>query len=124
MTTTAASRQALGAYGETLAARFLTTEQGMVAARPQLALPERRARPGPSRRRRRWSPARSRPGAATAAGRPTEAVDQVSVERLHRLAVAWAEAHDVRPAHVRVDVVALLAPRRGAAIVDHVAGVA
>ena len=30
MTTTAASRQALGAYGETLAARLLTTERGML----------------------------------------------------------------------------------------------
>ena len=30
MTTTAASRQALGAYGETLAARLLTVERGMV----------------------------------------------------------------------------------------------
>ena len=48
---TAASRQALGAYGEALAARHLV-EQGMVAARPQLALRRGRDRPGAARRRR------------------------------------------------------------------------
>ena len=52
MTTTAASRQALGAYGEDVAARLLTGEQRHGPARPQLAVRRGRARPGPARRRR------------------------------------------------------------------------
>jgi putative endonuclease len=43
---------------------------------------------------------------------------------LHRLVWRWAEEHDVRPEEVRVDLVAVLRPRRGASIVEHVEGLA
>ena len=55
-------------------------------------------------------------------GSPHEAVDSVRLERLHRLVWRWAEAHDVRPSGTRVDLVAVLRPRRGAAVVEHVRG--
>ena len=76
MTTTAASRQALGAYGETVAARLLTwPSAGMVAARPQLAVRRGRARPRAARRRRAGrlrgqDPARRRLRVAARGGRP------------------------------------------------------
>jgi putative endonuclease len=57
-------------------------------------------------------------------GTPHQAVDPVRLERLHRLVWRWAEEHDVRPEEVRVDLVAVLRPRRGASIVDHVEGLA
>lgn len=121
MTTTAASRRALGAYGEDVAARLLTGERGMVLLD------------------RNWRCAEGeldlvlRDGDALVAcevktrrgdgcGSPHEAVDTARLERLHRLAWRWAEAHEVRPDDVRVDLVAVLRPRRGPAVVDHVEG--
>jgi putative endonuclease len=55
-------------------------------------------------------------------GTPHEAVDEVRLERLHRLVWAWAEAHDVHPEEARVDLVAVVRPRRGAAVLEHVRG--
>jgi len=119
MTTTA--RQALGAYGETLAARLLTTERGMRLLD------------------RNWRCAEGeldlvlRDGDVLVAcevktrrdhgcGSPHEAVDPVRLDRLHRLVWRWAEQHDVHPEEVRVDLVAVLRPRRGPSQLEHVAG--
>ena len=71
MTTTAASRQALGAYGETLAARLLTARARDGPARPQLAVPRGRARPGAARRRRARRVRGQDAPRRRAAGRPT-----------------------------------------------------
>ena len=57
-----------------------------------------------------------------ACGSPHEAVTAAKLERLQRLALHWVEAHDVHPAEVRIDLVAVRRPRRGAAVVDHVPG--
>jgi putative endonuclease len=43
--------------------------------------------------------------------------------RLRRLAGRWLEEHDVRPRHVRIDLVGVLLAERGAAEVEHVRGV-
>lgn len=56
-------------------------------------------------------------------GHPAEAVDARKLARLRRLAGEWVRAHDVRPAELRVDVVAVLVPRAGAAQVEHLEGV-
>jgi len=120
MTTTAASRLALGAYGETLAARLLT-ERGMVlldrnwrCAEGELDLVLRDGDVLVA------CEVKTRRG--DACGSPHQAVDRVRLERLHRLVWRWAEAHDVRPDEVRVDLVAVHRPRRGASIVEHVEG--
>ncbi len=55
-------------------------------------------------------------------GSPHEAVDARKLTRLRRLAAQWIEASGVRPADVRIDLVAVHRPRRGAAQVDHVRG--
>ena len=118
--TTAAVRQALGVYGETVALRHLV-EQGMVLLE------------------RNWRCSEGeldlvlREGAVLVAcevktrtsdvcGSPHEAVDETRLARLHRLAWRWAEEQGLRPGEVRVDLVAVLRPRRGAAVVDHVRG--
>jgi putative endonuclease len=121
MTTTAASRQALGAYGETLAARLLTTEHGMVLLDRNWRCPEGELdlvlRDGDVLVA---CEVKTRRGAGC--GTPHEGVDDTKLERLHRLVWRWAQAHDVHPDEARVDLVAVLRPRRGPAVVEHVKG--
>jgi putative endonuclease len=123
MTTTAASRQALGAYGETLAARLLTSEHGMVLLDRNWRCPEGELdlvlRDGDTLVACEVKTRRSE-----GCGTPHEAVDDAKLERLHRLVWRWAEEHDVHPDGARVDLVAVLRPRRGAAVVEHVRGLA
>ena len=58
-----------------------------------------------------------------AAGHPLEAVTPAKVARLRRLAGAWLAASGARPAHVRLDVVAVLRPPRRAPVVEHLRAV-
>jgi len=121
MTTTATARQALGQYGERLAERHLRA-QGMVVLD------------------RNWRCAEGeidlvlRDGDVLVAcevktrsslecGTPHEAVDDTKLERLRRLVLLWAQAHEVAPPDVRVDVVAVLRPLRGPSTLEHVVGV-
>ncbi|GAA4625542.1 YraN family protein [Cellulomonas oligotrophica] len=56
-------------------------------------------------------------------GSPAEAVTARKLARLRRLTARWLREHDVRPASVRVDVLAIVLPRAGRAQVEHLAGV-
>jgi putative endonuclease len=112
--------RALGAYGERLAARHLTT-LGMVlldrnwrcdAGEIDLVL-----RDGDV-----LVVCEVKTRTSEVCGSPHEAVTAEKLERLQRLALRWAEAHDVRPGELRIDLVAVRCPRRGAAVIDHVAG--
>ena len=121
MTTTAATRRALGAYGEELAARLLTGERGMVlldrnwrCAEGELDLVLRDGHVLVA------CEVKTRRG--DGCGSPHEAVDAVRLERLHRLVWRWAEEHGICPSEARVDLVAVLRPRRGAALLEHVRG--
>ncbi len=60
----------------------------------------------------------------TGYGFPLEAVTPRKAARLRRLAATWLHERDVRVPDVRIDVVGVLRPRRGAAQVEHVRGVA
>ena len=122
MTTTAAGRMALGAYGEAVAARHLV-EQGMVvldrnwrcsAGEIDLVLRDGQVLV--------VCEVKTRQGAT--GGTPHEAVTATKVERLGRLAQEWQQAHGVAAPDVRLDLVAVHRPRRGAAVVDHVRGLA
>ena len=111
---------ALGAYGERVAARYLTQEGLVVLDRnwrcdageidlvlrdgDVLVVCEVKTR------------------ASDVCGTPHEAVTADKLERLKRLVLLWAETHQVRPAEVRIDLVAVQAPPRGAALVEHVPG--
>lgn len=118
--TASTAKQALGAYGETLAARHLT-EQGMVLLDRNwrcdegeidlvlrdgdvLVVCEVKTRTG------------------TACGTPHEAVTDTKLDRLTRLAGRWQEARRVRARDVRIDMVCVLRPRRGPSVVEHVRG--
>lgn len=56
-------------------------------------------------------------------GAPIEAVTARKAARLRRLAARWLADHQVHPAGIRVDVVGVLRPRRGPALVEHLRGV-
>ena len=60
-----------------------------------------------------------RPGGQVGA---LEAVTSGKAERLRTLADCWLREHPVRPTAVRIDVVSVSQPARGAAVVDHVRG--
>ena len=103
-------RQAIGAYGERLAARHLEAAGLVVVAKNwrcsdgevDLIL---------------WDgddlvfcEVKTRRGALF--GSPAEAVSRAKVRRLRRLAVRWLDESSVRPREIRFDVVAVLPQRR------------
>ncbi|MGV9501670.1 YraN family protein [Streptomyces sp. NPDC003642] len=118
------ARGAMGRYGETLAARRLT-ETGLTVL-------ERNWRSGRAGeidivardgdvlvvcevKTRREGPF----------GHPMAAVTPQKAERLRDLAQRWIQTHGgAPPGGVRIDVVGVLLPARGAAVVEHVRGVA
>ncbi len=59
----------------------------------------------------------------TGFGHPAEAVTPRKVARLRRLTAQWVAAHDVRPRSIRIDVIAVVLPRSGAASVEHLVGI-
>ncbi|MBD7918891.1 YraN family protein [Cellulomonas sp. Sa3CUA2] len=60
---------------------------------------------------------------STAYGHPAEAVTHRKLARVRRLTARWLSEHDVRARSVRVDVIAVLVQRQGAARVEHLVGV-
>ncbi|MCZ4498173.1 MAG: hypothetical protein JWQ74_726 [Marmoricola sp.] len=119
--TTARQQQALGAYGERIAARHLT-ELGMTvldrnwrcdAGEIDLVLRDGDLLVVCEVKTRR----------STVCGHPLEAVDRIKVERLRRLAALWASAHEVRAVGIRLDMVGVVEPRRGPREITHVRGI-
>lgn len=117
----AAIKQALGAYGETLAARHLTG-QGMVlldrnwrceAGEIDLVL-----RDGDV-----LVVCEVKTRSSVRYGTPHEAVTDIKVARLRRLAVRWVEERGVAVRDIRIDLVGIVRPRRGASLLDHVRGI-
>jgi len=60
---------------------------------------------------------------STAFGHPLEALTAVKLARLRRLAAAWCAANRPRTAGIRVDAVAVIAPRVGEPEIEHLRGV-
>ena len=52
-------------------------------------------------------------------GHPLESITAVKLARLRRLAGAWCEAHPDQVGAIRIDAVAIVAPRGGAVTVEH-----
>jgi putative endonuclease len=111
-------RQAVGAYGERVAARHLS-ELGLVvldrnwrcaAGEVDLVL-----RDGDDVV---FCEVKTRRG--TAFGAPSEAVTPEKVHRLRRLAGLWLAQARVRPREIRFDVVEVLPQRRGRPHVQHI----
>lgn len=113
-----AAKQAVGAYGERLAAQHLTEAGLVVLARnwrsssgevdivardgDVLVLCEVKTRRG------------------LAFGTPAEALVSDKVARLRRLAAEWLAETRVRPREVRFDVVEVFVPRFGAPRISHI----
>lgn len=118
--TTDRRRQALGAYGEEVARRHLT-EAGLVLLDRNWRCAEGEIdlvlRDGPD-----LVVCEVKTRTSLINGHPHEAITDLKLDRLRRLGVRWAEAHGLHPPGVRVDLVAVMRPRRGAAEVEHVRG--
>ena len=56
-------------------------------------------------------------------GHPFEAITPTKLARLRRLAFAWCDAQGMRRRRIRVDAVAVLAPKGGVVVVEHLVGV-
>jgi putative endonuclease len=113
-------RNALGAYGERLAARHLI-DQGMVVLdrnwRCESGEIDLVLRDGDV-----LVVCEVKTRTSDACGTPHEAVTDDKLDRLKRLGVLWAQAHAVRPTETRVDLVAVHRPRRGPSTLEHVPG--
>lgn len=60
----------------------------------------------------------------TSHGMPIEAVSSQKAHRLRRLSAYWLQEHHVQPDAVRIDVISVRVPRRGAPLIEQIAGVA
>ena len=118
---TSACRQALGAYGEDVAARHLT-EAGMVLLDRNWRCEEGEIdlvlRDGGV-----LVVCEVKTRTSDVCGTPHEAITDAKLDRLHRLGQAWMRAHEVVVEDTRVDLVAVLRPPRGRAEIDHVKGI-
>ncbi len=117
---TALARQALGAYGEQVAARHLAA-QGLVVLERNWRCDEGEIdivlRDGAT-----LVVCEVKTRTSLVAGSPHEAITDTKLARLKRLGERWAAEREVRPDGIRIDLVAVLRPVRGAAQVDHVPG--
>ncbi|WP_328326259.1 YraN family protein [Kribbella sp. NBC_00382] len=113
---------AVGKYGEDLAARYLV-ENGFTIL-------ERNWRCGQgeidivAREHRTLVVCEVKTRRGLGYGSPLESITYRKLSKLRQLVGHWLREHDVRPGEVRIDVVAVLLPYRGAPSVDHVRGVA
>jgi putative endonuclease len=117
----AGARQALGRYGERLAARHLV-EQGMVLLdrnwRCDVGEIDLVLRDG-----RVLVVCEVKTRTSTAFGHPLEAVTEAKADRLRDLSVRWVAEHVVRPDGVRIDLVGVLMQPRGRPVLEHVRGI-
>ena len=122
MTTTARQRSTLGAYGEALAARHLT-EQGMVLLdrnwRCELGEIDIVAREGDALV---VCEVKTRRGLNY--GSPLESITYRKLTTLRKLAGRWLQTHQLKPAAIRIDIVAVLFDHNTPPRVDHVRGAA
>jgi putative endonuclease len=120
MTSSTTAKQALGAYGESVAARHLA-EQGMVvldrnwrcdAGEIDLVLRDGDA----------LVVCEVKTRSSVDFGTPHEAISDAKLDRLRRLAMCWQAERGLAVPDVRIDLVAVLRPRRGSSTVEHVRG--
>ncbi|MDX2969915.1 YraN family protein [Kribbella solani] len=114
------TRTAVGQYGEELAARYLTSNGFAVLERNwrcELGEIDIVAREGDvlvvcevkTRRGLNY-------------GSPLEAITYKKLTTLRRLAGRWLQTHQLRPAEIRIDVIAILFDRKTPPSVEHVRG--
>ena len=121
MTETRTRNQALGGYGERVATDHLLA-RGMVLLDRNWRCDEGEIdlvlRDGPA-----LVVCEVKTRTSLEHGSPHEAITDTKLARLLRLGARWAEAHGVTPPETRVDLVAVLQPGKGRALVEHVRGI-
>jgi putative endonuclease len=114
------AKDAVGAYGERVAVRYLT-EQGMVLLERNWRCPagelDAVLRDGDVLV---FAEVKTRRG--NGFGTPAEALVRAKVIRLRRAAALWLAQSGIRAREVRFDVVSVLARRSGPAHVEHLRG--
>lgn len=112
----------LGAYGEAVAARYLTRDLGMTLVDRNWRCPlgeiDLILRDG---RVVVFCEVKTRTNQEH--GHPVEAVDEEKVQRMALLAEAWCIAQTERPHDLRLDIVGVLLDGSRLAAIDHVPGV-
>ncbi|MEI8057824.1 MAG: YraN family protein [Actinomycetes bacterium] len=114
------SQQALGRYGESVAARHLVDDGFVVLERnwrchdgeidivaqdgDVLVICEVKTRSNLNH------------------GSPFEAITQRKLHRLERLGFAWIRVRGMRPKSMRIDIVSIVRPSHGRTIIEHVRG--
>ena len=115
------TRTELGAWGESLAARYLESRGLTILARRW------RCRDGEidivARDGATLVVCEVKTRTSEAFGSPLAAVTPIKVRRLRRLARAWLQAHDERALEIRLDVVGILAPELSRPVIEHLRGV-
>lgn len=114
-------KQALGAYGEQVAARHLVEQRGMVLLDRNWRCPDGEI-DLVLRDRAVLVVCEVKTRSSLDYGTPHEAVTPAKLRRLRRLGTAWLRAHDLFVPDVRIDLVAVLRPRRGGPVIEHVVG--
>lgn len=116
------TKTAVGQYGEDLAARYLTSNGFSVLERNwrcELGEIDIVAREGETLV---ICEVKTRRGLNY--GTPLEAITYKKLTTLRRLAGRWLQTHQVRPAAIRIDVVAIVFDNNTPPSVDHVRGAA
>ena len=112
-----AAKDALGRRGEAIAARHLI-QRGLTIVERNWRCPQGEidlvARDGAELV---FVEVKTR--SSVAYGHPLEAITPVKLARLRRLAGAWCLAHPADPSRIRIDAVAVIAPRDGEIVVEH-----
>lgn len=120
MTTTAASKQAMGRYGEDVAERYLI-EQGLTVLERNWRCPDGEIdlvlRDGTT-----LVACEVKTRHDDAFGTPHQAVTPEKLARLEHLAARWIAERGISPSGTRIDLVAVHRPRRGPAVIEHVRG--
>ncbi|GAA0614716.1 YraN family protein [Kribbella sandramycini] len=116
------TRNAVGRFGEELAARYLTTNGFAVLERNwrcELGEIDIVAREGDTLV---VCEVKTRRGLGY--GSPLESITYRKLVTLRKLAGAWLQCHQLRPAAIRIDIIAILLDKNAPPRVDHLRGAA
>ena len=117
------AKDALGKYGEDLAAEHLVGAGFDIVTRnwrcPPIGEADIIARDG-----RDLVVVEVKTRSSTKFGSPAEAITDVKLRRLRQLAVSWVREHPGEGGNLRIDVVSVLKGRSGGFEIEHLRGVA
>jgi putative endonuclease len=114
-------KDALGQYGERVAAAYLQRQGMSIVARNwrcELGELDVIARDGAV-----LVICEVKTRSSVQCGHPLEGISERKVRRLRRLAIRWLDVHAVHAPHVRFDAIGVIQPASGPPVIEHVRGV-